>query len=89
MRDNFKTLHKNLDREKCSTLFALADKLGPRCKVWAKHYRLEVVVKCLNGDGNASPLRGIGEYLVIFFVTNNCFGEYRFMLAGVPLRVLM
>ncbi|WP_271253915.1 hypothetical protein [Pseudanabaena sp. Chao 1811] len=41
--------------------------------------------KCINGGGNASPLRGTGffdEYLVMFFVTIACFGEYHFMLAG-------
>ena len=36
-----------------------------------------------------SGLRGIGEYLVVFFVTSSCFGEYRFMLAGMQLRVLV
>jgi hypothetical protein len=49
----------------------------------------QIVVICVNGFGNASPLRGIGEYLVIFFVTIACFGEYRFMLAGMPLQVLI
>jgi hypothetical protein len=46
----------------------------------------------VNGGGNAAPLRDFGvfdEYLVMFFVTNTCFGEYRFMLAGRQLRVLM
>jgi hypothetical protein len=35
------------------------------------------------------PYGGIGEYLVVFFVTSACFEEYRFMLAGKQLRVLM
>jgi hypothetical protein len=42
---------------KCLTLFALADRLWLRGGVWAEHYRLEAVVKCMNGGGNASHLR--------------------------------
>ncbi|WP_271254686.1 hypothetical protein [Pseudanabaena sp. Chao 1811] len=57
MHHNIQTPHHNIDREKCLTLFAIADRLWLRCEVWAKHHRLEVVVKCLNGGGNAAPLR--------------------------------
>jgi hypothetical protein len=48
---------------KCFTLFALADKLSLRCGVWAKHYRLMIVVICMDGCGNASPLR---KFLVFY-----------------------
>ncbi|WP_201320799.1 hypothetical protein [Pseudanabaena sp. lw0831] len=45
-------------------------------------YRSLIASICVNGGGNATPLRGIGEYLVIFFETSPCFREYRFILAG-------
>jgi hypothetical protein len=53
------------------------------------HYHLIIAVICVSGGGNAAPLQEIDEYLVMFFVTIACFGEYRFMLAGMQLRVLM
>jgi hypothetical protein len=49
-------------------------------------------VICVDGGGNAAPLQDFGvfgEYLVIFSVMIACFGEYRFMLAGGQLRILM
>jgi hypothetical protein len=49
----------------------------------------QIAVICVNGCGNAASLRGIGEYLVMFFVTNTYFEEYRFMLAGMQLQVLI
>ncbi len=41
-----KLLTKNFDREKCLTLFALADRLWLRCD-WAKHYRLMIRLICV------------------------------------------
>jgi hypothetical protein len=89
LRHNIQTPHKKSLYANAKPYLLLPINCGCVVSLGDRITVSQIEVICINGGGNALPLREIGEYLVMFFVTIACFGEYRFMLAGEQLRVFM
>jgi hypothetical protein len=76
LRHNIQTPHKKSRSANAKPSLTLADRLSLRCGVWAKHYRLMIGVICVNGGGNAAPLRDFFLFPFNFFLDKTAYGRW-------------